>query len=149
MNADDDNSSTFEALDASSEATIGPPAVLLCGFAGEEGRRLQQLLGELGMAEHQVVCCTTTMGTWTIEAALGGDDGGTLLPVGPVPRVALLSGLTDGQVERVLDGYGSTGLPRPIFAVATPANLGFTVIELLEDLMAERQAVEQGSADSS
>ncbi len=81
------------------------------------------------------------MGTWNVDNALQGDDSGELLPVGKVPRVMLLSGLTDAQVSTVLDGYPSTGIEQPIFAVATVTNLSFTVIQLLEDLMAERQAV--------
>jgi hypothetical protein len=52
----------------------------------------------------------------------------------------LLSGLTDRQVDGVLDSYHSTGLPRPIFAVTTSENLDFAVLQLLEDLIAEREA---------
>jgi hypothetical protein len=129
---------TFQALDATSEETCGPHAALLCGFSRDEARSITALL-EHAAADYRVVCCTTTMGNWTIERALGGDDGGALLPVDKVPRVVLLSGLPDGQVQAVLEAYSSTGIARPIFAVATPANLGFTVIQLLEELIAERQ----------
>jgi hypothetical protein len=137
-----DDESTFEALDDASDAITGPPAVLLCGFERREAERLEALLHEIGATGHGAVCCTTTMGGWSVAQALGGDDGGTLLPVGKVPRVVLLSGLTDEQVGAALDRYGTTGLPRPIFAVATPANLEFTVVQLLDDLMAERRAME-------
>jgi hypothetical protein len=136
------NESSFEALHDANDTITGPPAVLLCGFEHQEATRLGTLLHEIGATDHSAVCCTTTMGDWSVARALGGDDGGTLLPVGKVPRVVLLSGLTDGQVGEVLDRYGATGLPRPIFAVATPANLEFTVVQLLQDLIAERQAME-------
>ena len=138
----EDDESGFEALDDANDAITGPPAVLLCGFEHQEATRLKALLHEIGATGHNTICCTTTMGSWPVAQALEGDDGGTLLPVGKVPRVALLSGLTDKQVGEVLDRYGDTGLPRPIFAVATPANLEFTVVQLLEDLMAERRAME-------
>ena len=137
----EDDESTFEALDDSSDAAVGPPAVLLLGFERDEASIIGRLLHGLGAGGHRVVCCTTTMGALTVGEALAGDDGGRLLPVGKVPRVALLSGLTDKQVGEVLDRYGATGLPRPIFAVATQANLEFTVVQLLEDLLAEREAM--------
>ena len=69
-----------------------------------------------------------------------GDDGGKLLPVGKVPRIFLMSGLTDPQVEDVIERWDATELLRPTFAVATPNNLRFSVIKLLEDLLAEKQA---------
>ena len=133
--------STFEALDKESDATLGPPGVLLIGFDSTETGNISELLTAAGAPGHQVVTCTTTMGEWTVEKALLGNDEGRLLPVGGVPRVMLLSGLTDRQVDSVLDSYNATGLPRPIFAVTTPENLGFTVLQLLEDLMAEREAL--------
>lgn len=137
----EEDESGFEALDDASDAVVGPPGVLLLGFDRDEGLAIEELLHEVGAGDHRVVRCTTTMGTLTVGEALGGDDGGTLLPVGKVPRVALLSGLTDKQVGEALDRYKATGLPRPIFAVATEANLEFTVVQLLEDLMAERRAM--------
>ena len=139
----DEDAADFQALDSSNDQTCGPRAALLCGFSQGEGRLIAALLEQVAAAGYRVVCCTTTMGSWTIERTLCGDDGGTLLPVGKVPRVMLLSGLRDGQVQAVLDAYDTTGLPRPIFAVATPANLGFTVIQLMQELIAERQAMEE------
>jgi hypothetical protein len=141
MTEREDDEATFEALDDANDAIVGPPGVLLIGFERDEGSTIAGLIRELGASDHRVVCCTTTMGASTVGEALAGDDGGTLLPVGKVPRVALLSGLSDKQVGEALDRYKTTGLPRPIFAVATEANLEFTVVQLLEDLMAERQAM--------
>jgi len=141
MTDSDGSDATFEAFDSESDQAFGPEAVLLCGYERNEASLIDAVLKGLALAGHRVVCCTTTMGSWTIERALAGDDGGKLLPVGKIPRVMLLSGLRDEHVQAVLDAYASTGLERPIFAVATPANLGFTVIRLLEELMAERQAM--------
>ena len=136
----EDEASTFEALGNGDEAAFGPPAALIYGLSGDEASRVGSLLERAGAPDHRVVGVTTTMGEWTVGRALGGDDGGQLLPVGKVPRVVLLSGLTDRQVNAVLDAYRTTDLPKPIFAVATPANLEFTVVGLLGDLMAELQA---------
>jgi hypothetical protein len=142
MSTPESDGSGFEALGEGDGPGLGPPAVLLFGFDPEEGARLETLLREVGAGEHQIVCCTTTMGSLRVREALQGEDGGTLLPVGKVARIALLSGLGESQVGAVLDRYGTTGLPRPIFAVATEANLEFTVLQLFEDLLAERRALE-------
>lgn len=134
--------STFQSLNDDNGAILGPPAALVFGFERVEGSRFEKLLRRTGANDHHVVCCTTTMATLPVGEALRGDDGGPLMPVGTVPRVVLLSGLTTRQVGAVLDQYASLFLPRPIFAVATAANLSFTVVRLLEDLIAERQAVD-------
>ena len=130
---------TFQQLGRDPRAKFGPPGVLLVGFERRDAGRIHELMEQVGAPAHRVACCTTTMGSWTVAQALDGDDGGKLLPAGKVPRVMLLSGLTDPQVEAVLDRFSSLDLPRPIFAVATPDNLRFTVIRLLEDLLAERE----------
>lgn len=142
MNDSEQDEAELAALDRDGKEAFGPEAVLLCGYDRDEVPGVSALLQHADAAGHRVVSCTTTMGKWTIERALGGNDGGTWLPVGKVPRVMLLSGLSDAKVQAVLDAYAATGLERPIFAVATPTNLGFTVIRLLEELMAERQAME-------
>ncbi len=140
----DDDAHTFEALDDDDEEeVVGPPAVLLYGFAREEAPRVAALLEQADASGHQVVGVTTTMGEWTVARALEGDDEGKLLPVDEVPRIVLLSGLTGRQVNAVLDAYRATDLPRPIFAVATPTNLAFTVVALLGDLLEEMRAATQ------
>jgi len=138
----EDEANTFEALN-DDEVAIGPPAALLYGFESDEAAQVGALIEQTGAKDHRVVGVTTTMGTWTIARALEGADDGRLLPVGEIPRIILLSGLTGRQVNAVLDAYRATDLPRPIFAVATPANLEFTVLALLEDLLAEMQAATQ------
>lgn len=136
---------SFKALDEQSDVTVGPEALLLIGFAEGENGAVADLLKSVGAAAHETVNCTTTMGSWTVQRALAGGDGGTLLPVDRVPRVMLLAGMTDRQVNGFIDGYASTGLPRPIFAVATESNLEFGVAQLLEDLLAERRAMQEMS----
>jgi len=144
MAAEDHDGGTFVALDEASDRVVGPPAVLLMGFEQHEVPRVASLMRSIGARKHRIVLCTATMGTMTVGEALGGADDGPPLPAGKGLRVALLSGLTDGQIGQVLDGYTDTGLARPIFAVATDHNLGFTVVQLLEDLMAERQTMGGG-----
>lgn len=133
--------STFQALNDDNGAVFGPPAALVFGFERSEGSRLERLLHRTGAGDHRVVCCTTTMVNLPVGEALLGADGGPLLTAGTVPRVVLLSGLSDRQVGAVLDQYASLALPRPIFAVATEGNLGFTVLGLLEELIAEKKGV--------
>lgn len=136
---DDDN--TFKELDPESDTAFGPPAILLIGFTTEQGDRVAALAAAHGLGDHRIIGTTTTMGSWTIARALTGGDDGKLLPSGELPHIVMLSGATDGQIAAVLDAYKTTDLPAPIFAVATPANQSFTVVQLLDELMAERAAM--------
>jgi hypothetical protein len=113
--------------------------VLLAGFTAEEASAVQAFLAGLGATGHRMVCCTAEMLGQTLEVALTTEPAAP--PLGPekLPRVAVLSGLPDAQLGAALDRWRETGLPRPIFACATPTSLGFTVKRLLGDLWREHQ----------
>lgn len=127
----------FERLDDDDVPGPGPAAVLLCAFEEHETAAVATLLEQIGAGEHQVVHCSTTMGQWPLERALSGGDEGQLLPAGQAPRIMVLSGLSGGQVNGLLDRYRATELPGPVFAMATESNLEWSIIDLMGNLMAE------------
>jgi hypothetical protein len=131
----------FEIIDAERGAAVGPPAVLLAGFAEAEVAAVRSLLVAIGAPEHRVLRCTASALEQTVEQALGVDPGEDPLPAEKLPRVLLLSGLPDPRVHAALDHWAGIGLPRPLFACATPSNLAFTVKRLLGDLWREHRAL--------
>ena len=134
----------FELIDDQGEGAVGPPALLLAGFSPDEALAVRALLGDLGAPGHRVVCCTGALLAQTLEAALTSAPADAPLAPSMLPRVAVLSGLTDARIGATLDRWSETGLPRPIFACATPTSLGFTVKRLLGDLWREHQALTGG-----
>jgi len=134
---------TFREIDREGERGFGPAAVLLCGFAGDEARRVSELLRTAGAPEHRVILCTEAMVQRTLGEVLETPDDSAPLPPEKLPRVMILSGLSGRQIHAVLDGYDSTGVSRPIFGATTPGNLRLTVRDLLVELLREQRAMSQ------
>lgn len=120
---------------------LGPLALLLCGYSSEESQTVSSFLKTLEASEHRVVLCTEPMLAQTLEQALTRTEEVPPVPPDKLPRVIVLSGMSGAQVRLFLDQYASTQLPRPIFATVTPSNLGFTVRDLLIDLLKEHRAM--------
>jgi len=137
------NDSTFRELGADQSGTCGPRAVLLCGYSPEDAKEVEALLDRIGEGDASVRLCTEAMLTSSLKNAL--ESGSKEPPVAPdrLPRVMVLSGLTDARIRAILKDFAGTGLSRPIFCAATPENLTFTVRQLLRELMAEHIAMQK------
>lgn len=133
------NDGTFRKLDGEDEKGFGPEALLICGYSKEEGAAIKGLLSDVGATDHQIILCTETMLDKTVGQALTGDDNSEPAPADKLPKVVLLSGLSDAQVRGFLNGFNKLGFVRPIFATATPSNLEFPVKGLLIELIREHR----------
>jgi hypothetical protein len=137
------NDGTFREFDQDEKGAFGPRSVLLCGFSVEETAKICDLLKVAGAPGHRVILCTDAMIGKSVEEALETTDVSDPLPSERLPRVMVLSGLAGQQVRALIDSYAATGLRRPIFAVSTPSNLGFSLRDLLVELLKEHQAMTQ------
>ena len=134
--SDDD----FEALSEDEQAGLGPAAVLLAGFEAAEETPISQLLSGAGAPEHALIRCRVSMLDQTLHDALAEPAPGELARADQLPRVLILSGLSNRQLHAVIDGFADTGLRRPVWASATENSLQMTLKALLTHLLAEQQA---------
>jgi len=132
---------SFRSIDEDRAGPLGPCAVLLCGFAAEEAVELAPWLDQAQAPGHRLVFCAEAMLGRTLGEALSREAAGPPLPREKLPRVIILSGMRPTQIRALVGNYGGTGLPRPIFASVTPANLGRRVRDLLVDLLREHAAM--------
>ena len=131
----------FKRIDKDEGAPLGPLALLLCGFSTDQAQTVSSFLGTVELADHRVVLCTEPMLSKPLGEALTTTEDDPPVPPDQLPRVIVLSGMTGTQVRIFLDRFSSTQLPRPIFATVTPSNLGFTVRDLLIELLKEHRAM--------
>lgn len=136
---------TFKKLDANPkvETVIGPPAVLFCGFTPQEAMLMKTLLKAVGAEDHNILLCTEQMIMQPVGQALLATKQLPPVPPDKLPRVMVMSGMSDEQIHGVLEGYSATRLRRPIFATATKRNLNYTVRELLVELLQEHRMMIQ------
>lgn len=131
----------FRKVERDRERRFGSPGILLAGYAAAEAAAIRALLDRIGAAAVPLVACSAALLERTVADALAAVDPGEPAGPGQLPRVLLMSGLTGEEFHRLMDEFGETGLPRPIFAAATPTNLQFTVKQLLVELLREQRAM--------
>jgi hypothetical protein len=57
-------------------------------------------------------------------------------------RAVIMSGLTQAELHRFMSAYKSAGLPKPLWAALTPTSESWKLKDLLDELSAERQAMQ-------
>jgi len=133
---------TFKPIDASNEQRFGETAILLCGFAAQELKPIRDLLDALGIVDVKIIPCTEGMLAQTVGEALSDPAQGLPAPPEKLPRVMILSGLTNELLHALLNNYSATKLPRPIFAAATPESVKMPLKQLLVELLAEHKMMQ-------
>jgi hypothetical protein len=133
----DQGENTFRPIDGSSERRFGRRALFLVGFAPEAGAKLAGLAAEIGAAGLRFVYCTDEMLTGTLGEALATEAQPPDVKPADLPPFLVLSGFSGAELHAFLNRFAETGLPRPIFASATPNNQSSRVKDLLRELAAE------------
>ena len=118
----------------------GPDALLISGYDDDARRDLRLFLSLVLDREPPLRPLSSESLDRTVEEVLRADETDAPLPAQRLPRVVLFSGCTLSQARRVLTQWKASGLPRPIFSVATDTNLQFTVRALLSHLLEEHRA---------
>lgn len=118
----------------------GPKAFLASGYNCEQLSTLRVFLNSLGYDNAPIHSCTLEQMNDTIETVLLNDTNIETPAAQELPFVMLLSGLTRTDLQTVMKYFSTTALPRPIFAMATPTNLTFTLKTLLAHLQEEQKS---------
>ena len=119
----------------------GPRAFLVSGYGTDALGTLSAFLETLGYTDVPIKPCTSAQIDDTVQSVLESDTAGPPAGEGKLPNVMVFSGVTRQDVQAVMGRFSESGLPRPIFAVATPTSLGFTAKTLLLHLLEEEKAV--------
>ncbi len=132
---------TFRPVERDSdEPMFGPRAVLACGLSAAEQARLTEVVRTyegLSLVVAHEADREVLVGE-LLERAAGTGVGRD----SSLPRLVLMSGLTQRELHDFMAGYRSAGLPRPLWAAATPTSVTWPLGELLSELERERAAVE-------
>lgn len=119
----------------------GPRAVFLSGYNEESCTILDTFLKNKGVPEIQVVPCREDVLDNTLGEILKNQSRAALFPPEKLPQVMLWSGISHVELDKILDGFKETELPRPIFATTTEHNLEFPLKTLLRHLLDDQKAM--------
>lgn len=132
---------TFRKLDNDDRRGHGPRLILIGGFQANEVMILKEFVDKVLPEKAHLRLCTAKMLEKTLGEALNQSFDDDPAPPEKLPCFLLLSGLSNQEIHAVINRYSTTGLPRPLFASATPANVNFLLRQLLLELLEEHKAM--------
>ncbi len=133
---------TFEPIKQdSTERMFGPRCVLLCGLDPEEQGTVADIVSTFSDLSVTVVAEgdeKELVGSLVDRADRTGFGSSTDLP-----RLVLMSGLTQQELHAFMAAFRKSGLQRPLWAALTPTSATWALEALLAELEEERKAMEK------
>lgn len=133
--------SEFQPVGTSDDRMFGPRAFVVSGFEASEQELFLRVLRDAGV-DDVPVCFAGDQEVHECLGSLAANVQSTRRPRSNLARAVVLSGATEAELHRVMSAYRAHGLPRPLWATLTEISADWTLAELLEELAAERAAIE-------
>ena len=132
----------FEKVTASDEPMYGPRKLLICGFSAEIQPHVVKLLELLKLSDIPRIWATAEHAGSLISDVLALEDNTGFGVTSELPRAIIMCGLTQNELHRLMSGSREAGMKSPLWATLTPISETWTVQDLLKELMAEHQAMQ-------
>ena len=133
----------FEKVSHSNKTMYGPRKLLLCGFTAAAQPKFETVLEYSGLLEVAAVWATADQiemqvgELMALPAKTGWGQSSNL------PRAIIVSGLTENELHRLMTVCRKTGMKQALWAALTPTSETWPLKELLEELSAERKAMQK------
>jgi hypothetical protein len=133
----------FEKVSPSDKPMYGPRKLLICGFSSEAQPKFVKLLEIIGLSEMPKVWVTNAHAGSLISEVLALEDNTGWKFGSELPRAVIMSGVTQNELHLLMSGSRQAGMKPPLWATLTPTSETWTVQDLLKELAAEHQAMQQ------
>jgi len=136
----------FEKVSASDKPMYGPRKLLICGFPADAHPKFAKFLEIIGLSDLPKI--------WVAEAHAGSlisdllalaDNTGRGESSG-LPRAIIMCGLTQNELHLLMSASRQAGMKPPLWATLTPTSETWRVQDLLKELAAEHQAMQQNKS---
>lgn len=132
----------FKKMDSKGKLP-GPRAIFFSGFSRETEKTVMKFIDDYGLTNISIIPCRKDSLDKKLYEVLKDTSDEEYIEADQLPQVMLLSGLQFDEVDTFLHNFSETGIPRPIFATTTDANLDFTIKELLRHLLGEQKSLQE------
>lgn len=133
----------FEKVSQSDEPMYGPRKLLICGFTADAQPKFVKFLEIIGLSDlpkiwvAEVHAGSLISDLLALEADTGwGESSG-------LPRAIIMCGLTQNELHLLMSASRQAGMKPPLWATLTPTSETWSVQDLLKELAAEHQAMQQ------
>ena len=136
----------FEKVSASDEPMYGPRKFLICGFSAEIQPHVVKLLEILKLSEIPRIWVTEEHAGSLISDLLALEDNTGWGVSSELPRAIIMCGLTQKELHLLMSGSREAGMKPPLWATLTPTSETWALQDLLKELAAEHQAMQQNKS---
>jgi hypothetical protein len=133
----------FQKVTQSDNLLYGPRKLLLCGFAADVQAKFNELLRMIGLSELPLVWVTEDQADIHVGELVQLEDGTGAGTSSLLPRAIIMSGITQKELHLLMSGCRKSGMQQPLWATLTPSSETWLLQRLLEELAAERRAMQQ------
>jgi len=133
----------FEKVSPSDERMFGPRKLLICGFSFEVQANFVKLLEIVGLSDMPKIWVTEAQADSLISDVLALEDNTGWGESSGLPRAIIMCGLTQKELHLLMSGSRQAGMQPPLWATLTPTSETWAVQDLLKELAAEHEAMQQ------
>jgi len=131
----------FQKIEASDERMYGPKGVLVCGYPPPEHRFFALFMDKAGFGDRPVIFPTNDETGKTLKELFSLATGSGMGEPADLPRAVILSGFTQKELHRIMQGYRQAGLPSQMWATLTPVSENWPLADLLKELVKENESL--------
>ena len=133
----------FEKVSASDEPMYGPRKLLICGLPADAHPKFAKFLEIIGLSDLAKIWVAEAHAGSLISDLLELEDNTGWGESSDLPRAIIMSGLTQNELHLLMSASRQAGRKPPLWATLTPTSETWTVQDLLKELAAEHQAMQQ------
>lgn len=133
----------FEKVSQSDKPMYGPRKLLICGFSAEVQPKFVKFLEILGLPGMPIIWVAEAHANSLISEVLALEDNTGWGVLSELPRAIIMCGLTQNELHLLMSGSREAGMKPPLWATLTPTSETWAVQDLLKELAAEHQAMQQ------
>ena len=133
----------FEKVGTGDQVLYGSRKLLLCGFAAEAQPKFAVVMKAAGLEDVPLVWVVPEEGGKTVGDLMAMPGGSGEGNASDLTRAIVMGGIAEKEMHQLLNTCRQAGMRPPLWAVVTPASEKWTLNDLLKELTAEREALQQ------
>jgi len=133
----------FEKVSQSDEPMYGPRKLLICGFPADAHPKFVKFLEIIGLSDLKRIWVAEVHAGSLISDLLTLEDDTGWGESSGLPRAIIMCGLTQNELHLLMSASRQAGMKPPLWATLTPTSETWSVQDLLNELAAEHQAMQQ------
>ncbi len=132
---------TFEKVTTSEKPLYGPRKLLLCGFPAVAQPKFETVLDMVGLGNVSKIWVSDDQGDMALSALLQLPDNSGASVLSNLPRAIVVAGISQNELISLMTVCKKAGMMNALWATLTPVSENWSILQLLEELAAERNAM--------